>query len=87
VSKGKRTSPKKVDLESLARSYTVVGIQRLGGYLTAKKELDALGLEAFKVLLDRGWGKPRQVKEHTGAGGEGPIVVEIVYQRPKGSKE
>ena len=83
---GKQTPPKKINLESLARGYTEQCIKRLGGYATSQKTPDAIRIDAIKILLDRGWGKPKQTKEHTGAGGEGPIVVEIVYQRPKGSK-
>jgi hypothetical protein len=86
--------PRVIDLESMCRAHTETSVRRLVGYARSKDVPDGVALRAIEILLERGWGRPKQVKEHTGAGGEGPIVVEIVYQRPpttptinKGSKK
>jgi hypothetical protein len=75
-----------VDLKSMAREYTEAGICRLGGYATSPEVQAPVATEAIKILLDRGWGKPKtkgkKKHKHAGADGKGPITVEIVY-RPR----
>jgi hypothetical protein len=68
-----------IDLKSLARGYTQTAIKTLGG-LSEAADSDATRVAASIALLDRGWGKPKQVHQHGGGEeGEGPIVVKIVY--------
>jgi hypothetical protein len=55
-STGKKTVPKVIDLESLARGYTEVGIRRLGGYITDPKTEPMVCIRAIELMLDRGWG-------------------------------
>ena len=55
-------TPKKklpIDLKSLARSYTEVAVQTLGG-VAKDGESEAARVSASIALLDRGWGKPNQ---------------------------
>jgi hypothetical protein len=76
VSAGAKTSPSKAQLESLARGYTEQCIRRLGGFVTADGVPEATAIEAAKVLLDRGYGRPKQQKELSGPDGE-PINLVI----------
>jgi hypothetical protein len=55
------TTPRKIDLESLARGYTEASVRRLGAHAVGNtKQPPAVHIEAIKVLLDRGWGRPKQ---------------------------
>jgi len=41
---------------------------------------EAARVAAAQALLDRGYGKPKQVHQHGGgADGDGPIVVRVIY--------
>lgn len=72
-----------LDLGSLARGYTEVAIKTLGGIATTG-ESEAARVSAAAALLDRGWGKPKQVHQHGGAqDGEGPIIVHVVHRERK----
>ena len=64
-------------MKSLARAHTESCIRRIKG-LAAQAESETVRLEANRVLLDRGWGKPANTTEHTGKDG-GPITVRVVY--------
>jgi hypothetical protein len=90
VSRGKQTPPRKIDLESLARSYTEEGIRRLGGYVVSPQTKPEVAIEAIKILLDRGWGKPKQIKTstHTGPdGGAVNLVMRHIHEgKPPGEK-
>ena len=69
------------EIRSLARAYAKVAIQSLGG-IAKNGESEAARVSAAAVLLDRGYGKPKQVHQHGGGEeGEGPIVVKIVYSK------
>jgi len=59
----------KAQLESFARSWTKVGIQRLGGLASAPQTPDNIAIEAIKILLDRGYGRPKQQTELSGLDG------------------
>jgi hypothetical protein len=76
VSTGKSTSPKVIDLESLCRGFTEQNVRRLGGYACSPEVPDAIAIEAIKVLLAYGHGKPKSQKEISGPDG-GPINLVI----------
>jgi len=78
------TEPKRqVDLRSLARAYTESAVRRIEG-LAEKATSEGVRLEANKILLDRGWGKPANTTEVTGKDGE---AFEIVLRHiTEGSK-
>ena len=63
-----------VNIRSLARQWTDVAVQQLGG-IAQHGDTDAARVAACVALLDRGWGKPPQT--HTGEDGEGDIKVTI----------
>lgn len=48
-----------LDVQSLARSYTKLSIETLGG-IAAEGESESARVSAAGMLLDRGWGKPNQ---------------------------
>jgi hypothetical protein len=57
-----------VDLRSLARAYTELGIRTLAG-IARNSTSDTARVQAIGMLLDRGWGKAPQA--HTGEDGNG----------------
>jgi hypothetical protein len=59
VSKGKGTSPRKIDLESLARSHTEMALRKLCG-ICQNGTSEAASVTAAGMILDRGWGRPKQ---------------------------
>lgn len=63
-----------LDVQSLARSYTKLSIETLGGIANAG-ESEAARVAACNSLLDRGWGKPAQPV--TGKDGVEDIQVTI----------
>jgi hypothetical protein len=65
------TTEQKATLEELARSHTETAINVLVQVAQAS-ESDAARVSAASVILDRGYGRPRQGVEHTGKDG-GPI--------------
>ena len=77
--------PKKMpaDVGSLARSYTKRSIEVLGG-LQETAQNEGVRATAAGMLLDRGWGKPKQTQEVTGTNG-GPLEF-IIRQVMEGSK-
>ena len=68
---------REIDLKSLARGYTEVSIRTVAG-LAKDASDEGVRLQANKLLMERGWGRPAQTHEHTGEGG-GAIVVRVVY--------
>ena len=48
-------------IESLARSYTDTAIKTLAGIMMEQTSPPMARIVAAKVLLDRGWGKPREM--------------------------
>lgn len=75
------TTPQEMKLKSLARQYDERCIRVLGGLVTSEETEPHIRLEAIKILLDRGHGRPKGEKthKHAGADGKGPITVKIVY--------
>jgi hypothetical protein len=73
---------KKRQLKSLARSYTDAVVKRIGGFATSPTIEPSLAMEAGKILLDRGYGRPKggdKKVKHTGADGKSPVTVRIEY--------
>ena len=64
-------------IASLARAYTEANIKALAGFASGVDVPIPYRIQAIGMLLDRGWGKA--VQPVTGADGEGPVVVQIVY--------
>jgi hypothetical protein len=84
VSAGAKTTPSKSALESLARGYTEQCIKRLGGYATSQKTPDQIRIEAIKILLDRGYGRPKQQKELSGPeGGDIRVTIRNLIEEKK----
>ena len=48
-------------IESLARSYTRTAIKTLAGIMMEQTSPPMARIVAAKVLLDRGWGKPKEM--------------------------
>lgn len=65
------------EIKSLARSYANLAIRTLGG-LAKDAKSEKARIAASQILLDRGYGKPKQTVEHTGEDG-GAITVRVVY--------
>ena len=89
MSVGKKTSPRKVDLGSLARGYTEACIRRLGGFVVSPKVEPALAIRAIELMLDRGHGRVSQEHKHAGTNEDGShqFVVRHIYEgKPKGEK-
>lgn len=79
--KGKSGNPggrpkEDVSLKLLARAKTQQAINTLVSIMTSKKAPAAARVTAACALLDRGYGKPTQVTELTGADG-GPIETMV----------
>jgi len=53
-----------VDLKSLARGYTQQSINVLGGFVNGEGIEPEIKVQAIKILLDRGWGRPNQPTEN-----------------------
>jgi len=71
------------DVGSLARAHTKENIQMLAG-IARNGANESVKVQAIGMLLDRGWGKPKQTQEVTGTNG-GPLEF-IVRQIMEGSK-
>src|SRR5262245_51109843 len=57
-----RKMPKNLGhIESLARSYTDTAIKTLAGIIMEQTSPPMARIVAAKVLLDRGWGKPKEM--------------------------
>ena len=60
VKVGKREKSKApADIEERAREYDEIALRKLAA-IVERDDLDALGMRAAEVLLDRGWGKARR---------------------------
>lgn len=53
-----------LDVGSLARAYTPAMIATLGGWATNDKTAEDVRLRAITILLDRGYGRPKQDNTH-----------------------
>lgn len=61
----------------MARAYTKKGIEVLGGYINSDTVEPELKIKAVGMMLDRGWGRPASMVEHTGKGGAEDIQITI----------
>ena len=61
------------EVKALAREWTGEAIATLAGIMRSSKN-DSTRVKAAEILLDRGWGKPKQEIEASGPGG-GPLVI------------
>ena len=70
----------KTKLRSMCRQYDEVGVRALGNYASNPDIDPMVRIAAIKVLLERGHGRPKgeKIHKHTGADGEGPVVIELV---------
>ena len=57
-----------MELDSLARAYTEVSVQTLGNYINSPQVEPDIKLRAIAIILDRGWGRPKQDNNHTVSG-------------------
>src|SRR5262245_52412645 len=77
-----RKMPKNLGhIESLARSYTDTAIKTLAGIMMEQTSPPMARIVAAKVLLDRGWGKPKEM-HHSEVDDNKPllkVVNEIVH--------
>lgn len=71
--RNKATAEQLASLTELAQSYSDVALNTLAT-ICQKSDSDAARVSAANSLLDRGYGRPAQSLEHTGAGG-GPIQI------------
>ena len=62
------------DIRSLARQWTHIAVQQLGG-IAQHGVSESARVAACIALLERGWGRPPQT--HTGEDGEGDIKITI----------
>jgi hypothetical protein len=53
-------------IESLARSYTDTAIKTLAGIMVEPSAPARARIAAAAILLDRGWGKAKEMHEHSG---------------------
>jgi hypothetical protein len=78
-----RKMPKNLGhIESLARSYTDTAIKTLAGIMMEPNCPPIARVAAAKVLLDRGWGKPKEEMHHSEVDDNKPllkVVNEIVH--------
>ena len=65
--------PEDPEVKALAREWTGEAIATLAGIMRSSKN-DSTRVKAAEILLDRGWGKPKQEIEASGPGG-GPLVI------------
>lgn len=69
-----------VDVESLARCHTENAIQRLAGIMKDSPD-EGVAVAASKVLLDRGWGRPKQDNTHEHKGEFNIILRDIMAEK------
>ena len=71
-------------LQSLARGYTEASVRALGAWATNDKTSEDTRLRAIGMLLDRGWGKPKQLNTHSGSdGGDITVVIRNIVEGRK----
>jgi Family of unknown function (DUF5681) len=73
-----------IDVRDLAREQTPLAIKAL--IEVASNPDSSQRVQAAVALLDRGWGKPLQAVEHTGADG-GPIEIASMSQKASWRRE
>jgi hypothetical protein len=82
-----RKMPKNLGhIASLARSYTDTAIKTLAGIMMEPSAPARARIAAAAILLDRGWGKAKEMHEHSSPDSNPikKIVHEFVYMPPPG---
>jgi hypothetical protein len=76
-------------IASLARSYTDTAIKTLAGIMMAPSAPASARIAAAAILLDRGWGKAKEMHEHSGPDNNPikKIVHEFVHLNPMSPDE
>ena len=81
--KGKQSKAKQ-NIVILAKSYAVGALETLNAIHGNNNESAGARVSAANAILERGYGKPAQTLEHTGAaGGDIKHTVTITIVRPK----
>ena len=70
----------RLELESLARSYTKTAIRALAGIMNEESVTPMTRLAAAQALLDRGWGRPRPAETHTLDNGCSQPFTKVVHE-------
>ena len=70
----------RLELESLARSYTKTAIRTLAGIMNDEGMAPLARLAAAQALLDRGWGRPRPAETHTLDNGCSQPFTKVVHE-------
>jgi hypothetical protein len=66
----------------VARNYSLSAIETLFDICTDPEAPKATRVSAADALLDRGWGKAKQILEHGGADGQPLPTIEIRLVQP-----
>jgi hypothetical protein len=76
-------------LKAMCRAFDEKVVEVLGGYASNDHVEPHIRIEAMRILLDRGHGRPKGDKKvkHTGPDGKEPITVKIVYERRDGDEK
>ena len=74
-------------IKSLARQYDELCFRMLGGYVSSPHTEPHIRIEAIKVLLDRGHGRPKAPKEKTEHSGTVNLTLRHIHEgKPPGEK-
>jgi hypothetical protein len=76
----------RMKIKSLARQYDEVCFRTLGSFASEPTVEPHIRIEAIKVLLDRGHGRPKGEKKHTHKGTVNLTMRHIHEGKPKGEK-
>ena len=66
-------------VEAVAREHSELAIRTLAEIAGNSEAPPAARVAASSAILDRGWGRPKQVNEHSGPDGE-PVPVSVTVQ-------
>ena len=77
----------KMKVKSMARRFDESSIDTLGGFATNAQLEPHIRIEAIKVLLDRGHGRPKAPKEKTEHSGTVNLTLRHIHEgKPPGEK-
>jgi len=71
------------EIASLARSFTKPALKTLAAIMRQPKAPAAARVQAAVALLDRGWGKPKQM---VGGDSENPLAVQVTALSRNGNR-
>ena len=70
-------------VEAVAREHSELAIKTLAEIAGSSDAPPAARVAASSAILDRGWGRPKQVNEHSGPDGEPvPVSVPVQFVKP-----